>query len=49
MTGLAAAIGALLRLCSKTGEWISGQVIHVDGGFITSSLLESIDEPAGLS
>jgi hypothetical protein len=27
-------VGALLLLCSKAGDWMSGQVLHVDGGFI---------------
>jgi NAD(P)-dependent dehydrogenase (short-subunit alcohol dehydrogenase family) len=27
-------IGALLLLCSPAGDWISGQVLHVDGGWI---------------
>ena len=27
-------VGALLLLCSKAGAWMSGQVLHVDGGFI---------------
>jgi len=27
-------VGALLLLCSGAGGWISGQVLHVDGGFI---------------
>jgi NAD(P)-dependent dehydrogenase (short-subunit alcohol dehydrogenase family) len=26
--------GALLLLCSAAGEWITGQVLHVDGGWI---------------
>lgn len=27
-------VGALLLLCSPAGDWISGQAINVDGGFI---------------
>jgi NAD(P)-dependent dehydrogenase (short-subunit alcohol dehydrogenase family) len=27
-------VGALLLLCSGAGNWISGQVLHVDGGFV---------------
>jgi NAD(P)-dependent dehydrogenase (short-subunit alcohol dehydrogenase family) len=27
-------VGALLLLCSSAGDWISGQVLHVDGGWI---------------
>ncbi len=27
-------VGALLLLCSAAGDWMSGQVLHVDGGFI---------------
>lgn len=27
-------VGALLLLCSSAGDWITGQVIHVDGGWI---------------
>jgi NAD(P)-dependent dehydrogenase (short-subunit alcohol dehydrogenase family) len=27
-------VGALLLLCSPAGDWISGQVLHVDGGFV---------------
>lgn len=26
--------GALLLLCSGAGEWIMGQTIHVDGGWV---------------
>lgn len=27
-------VGALLMLCSAAGDWITGQVIHVDGGWV---------------
>jgi NAD(P)-dependent dehydrogenase (short-subunit alcohol dehydrogenase family) len=27
-------VGPLLLLCSDAGDWISGQVLHVDGGWI---------------
>ncbi len=27
-------VGALLLLCSPAGEWITGQTIHIDGGWI---------------
>jgi NAD(P)-dependent dehydrogenase (short-subunit alcohol dehydrogenase family) len=27
-------VGALLLLCSPAGDWISGQVLNIDGGFI---------------
>jgi NAD(P)-dependent dehydrogenase (short-subunit alcohol dehydrogenase family) len=27
-------VGALCLLCSSAGDWISGQVLHVDGGWI---------------
>lgn len=27
-------VGALLLLCSPAGQWITGQVINVDGGFV---------------
>jgi len=27
-------VGTLLLLCSSAGEWITGQVLHVDGGWI---------------
>jgi NAD(P)-dependent dehydrogenase (short-subunit alcohol dehydrogenase family) len=27
-------VGALLLLCSSAGDWITGQVIHVDGGWV---------------
>jgi NAD(P)-dependent dehydrogenase (short-subunit alcohol dehydrogenase family) len=27
-------VGALLLLCSTAGDWITGQVLHVDGGWI---------------
>jgi NAD(P)-dependent dehydrogenase (short-subunit alcohol dehydrogenase family) len=27
-------VGALCLLCSRAGDWISGQVLHVDGGWI---------------
>ena len=27
-------VGALLLLCSSAGDWIAGQVLHIDGGWI---------------
>jgi NAD(P)-dependent dehydrogenase (short-subunit alcohol dehydrogenase family) len=27
-------VGTLLLLCSSAGDWITGQVMHVDGGWI---------------
>ena len=27
-------VGALLLLCSPAGEWITGQTIHIDGGWV---------------
>ena len=27
-------VGTLLLLCSAAGAWITGQVIHVDGGWV---------------
>ena len=27
-------VGALMLLCSQAGDWITGQVLHVDGGWI---------------
>ena len=27
-------VGALLLLCSPAGDWITGQALNVDGGFI---------------
>jgi len=30
-------VGALLLLCSPAGEWITGQVLHVDGGWVMRS------------
>jgi NAD(P)-dependent dehydrogenase (short-subunit alcohol dehydrogenase family) len=27
-------VGTLLLLCSSAGDWITGQVIHVDGGWV---------------
>jgi len=28
-------VGALLLLCSPAGDWMHGQVLHVDGGWVT--------------
>ncbi|MCZ0942452.1 MAG: SDR family oxidoreductase, partial [Gammaproteobacteria bacterium] len=28
-------VGALLLLVSPAGEWINGQTVHVDGGWVT--------------
>jgi len=27
-------VGSLLLLCSAAGDWITGQVLHVDGGWV---------------
>lgn len=27
-------VGALLLLCSSAGDWITGQILHVDGGWV---------------
>jgi NAD(P)-dependent dehydrogenase (short-subunit alcohol dehydrogenase family) len=27
-------VGAAILLCSEAGKWITGQVIHIDGGWI---------------
>ena len=27
-------VGALLLICSPAGDWITGQVLNVDGGFV---------------
>ena len=27
-------VGALLMLCSSAGDWITGQVLHIDGGWV---------------
>ena len=27
-------VGAMLLLASPAGEWITGQVLHVDGGWV---------------
>src|SRR3546814_10461145 len=30
-------VGALLLLCSPAGDWITGQALNVDGGFLMRS------------
>jgi NAD(P)-dependent dehydrogenase (short-subunit alcohol dehydrogenase family) len=27
-------VGALLLLCSQAGDWITGQTLHIDGGWV---------------
>jgi len=27
-------VGALMLLCSDAGQWITGQTIHIDGGWV---------------
>ena len=30
-------VGAAVMLCSEAGKWITGQVIHIDGGVTAGS------------
>ena len=33
-TGFIELVGTAILLCSEAGAWITGQTIHVDGGWV---------------
>ncbi len=39
-------VGAAVLLCSEAGKWITGQVIHVDGGWIMLAVAVEYPPPS---